>query len=98
MLPPMPETASIESSAPGAPRRAHVLQDGITIAWAIAAAVFILHVYFNNRYGYFRNKFNYMSCGDNLQWGYVDQPPLVPFLILVSRALLGKTQHTIRFM
>ena len=30
-----------------------------------------------------------MSCGDHLQWGYVDQPPLIPFLIHICRAVLG---------
>ncbi len=39
-----------------------------------------------------------MSCGDHLQWGYVDQPPLIPFLIHVCRAVLGDSLRSIRFI
>jgi len=65
------------------------LATGMAIIWAIAVAKFLLHLYFNNRYGYFRDEFDYMSCGDHLAWGYVDQPPLIPFLIHICRAVLG---------
>lgn len=70
----------------------------MTIAWLIALAAFILHMYFNNRYGYFRDEFDYMSCGDHLQWGYVDQPPLIPFLIHFCRAIFGDSLRSIRFV
>jgi hypothetical protein len=64
----------------------------------MALAALAFHVYFNNRYGYFRDEFDYMSCGDHLAWGYVDQPPLVPFLIHICRALLGDSLRSIRFI
>lgn len=70
----------------------------MAIIWAIAVARFCFHLYFNNRYGYFRDEFDYMSCGNHLAWGYVDQPPLIPFLIHVSRALLGDSLRAIRFI
>jgi len=65
---------------------------------AIALAKLVLHCIFNNRYGYFRDEFDYMSCGDHLAWGYVDQPPLVPFLVRVSRMVLGDSLRAIRFL
>src|SRR6202035_3775235 len=71
---------------------------GMAIVLAIALAKLLFHIYFNNRYGYFRDEFDYMSCGDHLAWGYVDQPPLVPFLIHVSRAVLGDSLRAIRFI
>src|SRR5256714_2374766 len=71
---------------------------GMAIVWAIALAKFLFHLYFNNRYGYFRDEFDYMSCGDHLSWGYVDQPPLIPFLIPISRAVLGDSLRAIRFI
>jgi Dolichyl-phosphate-mannose-protein mannosyltransferase len=70
----------------------------MAIVWAIALAKLIFHIYFNNRYGYFRDEFDYMSCGDHLQWGYVDQPPLIPFLIHICRAVLGDSLRSIRFI
>ncbi len=66
--------------------------------WVIAIAKFCFHVYFNNRYGYFRDEFDYMSCGDHLAWGYVDQPSLIPFLIHLCRAVLGDSLRSIRFI
>ncbi|HEY4709734.1 MAG TPA: glycosyltransferase family 39 protein [Candidatus Acidoferrales bacterium] len=71
---------------------------GMALVWAIAVAKLIFHVYFNNRYGYFRDEFDYIACGDHLAWGYVDQPPLIPFLIHISRALLGDSLRSIRFI
>jgi hypothetical protein len=71
---------------------------GMAIVLAIALAKFLLHCYFNNRYGYFRDEFDYMSCGDHLAWGYVDQPPLIPFLIHLCRAVLGDSLRSVRFI
>jgi len=74
------------------------LAGGMAIIWAIAVAKLVFHIYFNNRYGYFRDEFDYISCGDHLGWGYVDQPPLIPFLIHINRAVLGDSLRSIRFM
>jgi hypothetical protein len=81
-----------------APKRDTLLSTGMAVVWAIALAKLLLHIYFNNRYGYFRDEFDYMSCGDHLQWGYVDQPPLIPFLTHISRAVLGDSLRAIRFI
>ena len=68
------------------------------IVIAIALGKFIFHCYFNNQYGYFRDEFDYMACGNHLAWGYVDQPPLIPFLIHICRAVLGDSLRSIRFI
>jgi Dolichyl-phosphate-mannose-protein mannosyltransferase len=73
------------------------LAGGMLIVLAITLAKLLFHIYFNNRYGYFRDEFDYISCGDHLAWGYVDQPPLIPFLTHVSRALFGDSLRAIRF-
>src|ERR1051326_8925970 len=78
--------------------RKSALKTGMAIVWAIAIAKLFFHIYFNNRYGYFRDEFDYIACGDHLGWGYVDQPPLIPFLIHVSRAVLGDSLRAIRFI
>jgi hypothetical protein len=74
------------------------LAGGMMIVFAIALAKLVFHIYFNNRYGYFRDEFDYISCGDHLAWGYVDQPPLIPFLIHMCRALFGDSLRSIRFI
>lgn len=68
------------------------------IVLAIAAALLLFHIYFNNRYGYFRDEFDYIACGNHLAWGYVDQPPLIPVLIRLCRAVLGDSLLSIRFI
>jgi hypothetical protein len=83
-----------------APTRDHksFFASGMAIIWAIALAKLLFHIYFNNRYGYFRDEFDYIACGDHLAWGYVDQPPLIPFLIHLCRAVLGDSLRSIRFI
>lgn len=85
--------------APGAQKNAQgTLRTGMAIVWAIALAKFLLHLYFNNRYGYFRDEFDYIACGNHLAWGYVDQPPLIPFLIHLCRAVFGDSLRSIRLI
>ncbi len=40
-------------------------------------------------YGYFRDELYYIALSDNLDFGYVDVPPIVPFLLAIVRFLLG---------
>ena len=74
------------------------LVDGMLIVIGIALAKLLFHIYFNNRYGYFRDEFDYLACANHLSWGYVDQPPLIPFLARISRMLLGDSLRSIRFL
>jgi hypothetical protein len=90
-------SASKTVSAPS-PEDKVFLSGGMLIVLGIALAKLLFHIYFNNRYGYFRDEFDYMSCGDHLAWGYVDQPPLIPFLIHINRAILGDSLRSIRFI
>jgi hypothetical protein len=93
----MAETSTHASSAFSRGRESWI-RSGMALIWAIALAKFLFHLYFNNRYGYFRDEFDYIACGNHLAWGYVDQPPLIPFLIRVCRALLGDSLRSIRFI
>jgi hypothetical protein len=90
-------TATLTTGASSQRARSAVMT-GMALVWAIAIAKFLFHLYFNNRYGYFRDEFDYIACGDHLAWGYVDQPPLIPFLTHISRALLGDSLRAIRFI
>jgi len=56
-------------------------RDGCCLVLVIALAKFALHMIFNNRYGYFRDEFDYMACGDHLAWGFVGSATIVPFLV-----------------
>ncbi len=80
------------------PARWPFVPSAMAVVVALAAGKLILHCVFNNRYGYFRDEFDYLSCGDHLAWGYVDQPPLLPVLVRVSREVLGESLRSIRFL
>jgi Dolichyl-phosphate-mannose-protein mannosyltransferase len=78
--------------------RFQFLSSGMAAVAAIATGKLILHCIFNSRYGYFRDEFDYLACGDHLAWGYVDQPPLLPFVVRVSRSVLGESLRSVRFV
>ncbi len=78
-----------ESSASTAP---------MLVVWAIALGKLLLHTYFNDGYGFFRDEFDYLSCGEHLAFGYVDQPPLIPWLTELSRVVLGESLRAVRFI
>src|SRR5215471_11810648 len=91
--------ASTVVSAPStqSERQSHV-GSGIVVVIVIALAELALHWVFNNRYGYFRDEFNYMDCGKHLAWGYVDHPPLIPVIARVSRLMFGDSLRSIRLV
>jgi 4-amino-4-deoxy-L-arabinose transferase-like glycosyltransferase len=42
-------------------------------------------------YGYMSDEMYYLDCAERLAWGYVDHPPLSPFVLAGVRALLGES-------
>ena len=49
------------------------------------------------RYGYFRDALYYLACADHLAFGYVDQPPLFPFIAWIGRHTLGTSLAALIF-
>jgi hypothetical protein len=49
-----------------------------SIAWYAAGIVAFIHLVANPHYGFFRDELYFIVCGFHPQFGYVDQPPLVP--------------------
>jgi hypothetical protein len=75
---------SLEQSRTDAPQR---------IGWLpllfIAAAVMLLHIATNSRYGFHRDELQFLSDARHLDWGYVSYPPLTPFIEHIGLALFG---------
>src|SRR6516165_10552873 len=74
------------------------LSDGMPAVLAMTTALLAIHCLFNNRYDYFRDEFDYLACATHLAWGYVDQPPLVPFLLRLTLVTIGGSLRAIRFL
>ncbi len=55
------------------------------IPWVAAAVVFAVHLAGNPHYGFFRDELYFIICGFHPQFGYVDQPPLVPLLSALTQ-------------
>ncbi|MFJ6197966.1 glycosyltransferase family 39 protein [Micromonospora sp. NPDC092111] len=54
-----------------------------TAPWLVAGLVTVVLVLLAGRYGYHRDELYFLLCGRHLDWGYVDQGPLVPALARV---------------
>ncbi|MGC1380868.1 MAG: glycosyltransferase family 39 protein [Candidatus Baltobacteraceae bacterium] len=65
-------------------------------AYALALLTVALHLAFNHRFGYYRDELYFIDCAKHLSWGYVDQPPLVPFVTWLT-APLGYPVWGLRF-
>jgi len=64
-------------------------QSGTVAVLAIAAAVALLHLLTNNRYGFHRDELQFLSDARHLDWGFVAYPPFTPVVERISLAIFG---------
>lgn len=64
----------------------------------IALTKLILHLATDGRYGYFRDELYYIACSRHLDWGYVDQPPLIALITWLELHIGGSSLHSLRFL
>ena len=60
------------------------------IPLALSLTAFVLQVAFAQRYGIFRDELYYLACSEHLDWGYVDQPPLIAGVAWFARHVFGE--------
>jgi 4-amino-4-deoxy-L-arabinose transferase-like glycosyltransferase len=65
------------------------------VAW-IAAATTALHLATANLWGYHRDEFYYLACGRRLAWGFVDHPPVTPWLYRIADLTVGSSKLGLR--
>ena len=68
------------------------------IVLAIAACKLAVHLYAGRHYGYFVDELYYLACSRHLDWGYVDQPPLIALVTWVVRMILGQSLAALRLL
>lgn len=64
----------------------------------LAIACFVVHACANGNYGFFRDELYFIVCGDHPDWGYADQPALVPLLASWAHALSGDSVWLFRLL
>ena len=55
----------------------------------MALGLFLLHMFTNHQYGFHQDEMVVMDNANNLDWGFVEYPPLTPFLARVEVTLFG---------
>ena len=65
---------------------------------AVACCKLAVHLYAGRHYGYFVDELYYLACGRHLDWGYVDQPPLIALVAWIVRHTLGQSLSAIRLL
>jgi 4-amino-4-deoxy-L-arabinose transferase-like glycosyltransferase len=68
------------------------------IVFAIAACKLLLYFFTGRHYGYFVDELYYLACSRHLDWGYVDQPPLIAVVVWLWRSVLGQSLAAIRLL
>ena len=63
------------------------MRRGILPGWVLGALTLALHLYANTGYGWFRDELYFIVCGWHPDWGYVDQPSLVPLIAAATHWL-----------
>jgi hypothetical protein len=62
---------------------------GSAVVLYFAGAKLVFHLITAGQYGIFRDELYYLACGEHLDWGYVDQPPLIALVAWIARHLFG---------
>jgi hypothetical protein len=66
--------------------------------FAFAAAIALLHLFTNSRYGFHRDELQFLSDARHLDWGFVAYPPMTPFLERISMGIFGLSLVGLRLL
>ena len=65
---------------------------------AVLLALLVVATAFVPGYGFMADELYFLSCADQLAWGYVDHPPLSIFVLAGFRAVLGDSLLAVRLV
>jgi hypothetical protein len=64
----------------------------------LSACKLLVHLYAGRHYGYFVDELYYLACSRHLDWGYVDQPPLIALITWFAQSVFGDSLPAIRLL
>ncbi|HEV2842953.1 MAG TPA: glycosyltransferase family 39 protein [Chthoniobacterales bacterium] len=80
------------------PPATHGFFSGPAIVWLLAIVKFVFHLLTAGSYGIFRDELYYLACSEHLDFGYVDQPPLIAVIAWIARHLFGESLLGLRLL
>jgi len=90
------ETASgTRVTSPSGRSRPWLIGAGLAVT-ILALIKLMIHLYAGRSYGYFVDELYYLACARHLDWGYVDQPPLIALVVRIVQLTLGQALWAIR--
>lgn len=66
--------------------------------WVLGVLALALHAYAGEGYGWFRDEMYFIVCGWHPDWGYVDQPSLVPLIAAATHFLSPSSPWLMRMV
>lgn len=71
---------------------------GPALVLYLATLKLFIQLFTASRYGIFRDELYYLACAEHLDWGYVDQPPLIALVAWFARHVFGKSLIGLRLL
>src|SRR5512138_936141 len=71
------------------PSKSTTLFTDTNVLFFLALALFLLHMFTNHQYGFHQDELVVLDNANNLDWGFIEYPPLTPFLARIELTLFG---------
>ena len=88
---------NLAANAPATSPPAHHRAENAAL-FAIAAAIAILHLLTNGRYGFHRDELQFLSDARHMDWGFVAYPPFTALMERISMAIFGLNMVGLRLL
>ena len=91
--------APLSSAAkePGQPA-SQLRREDWALLGGLSLLLFFLHLLVSGSYGYFVDELYFLACSHHLDWGYVDQAPLIAVITWLERVTLGDSLPALHFL
>lgn len=68
-----------------------------SVLWLLGLGLFLVHMLTNHQYGFHQDEMVVLDNAYHLSWGYIEYPPITPFLTRIALELFGLSLVSARF-